>query len=139
MTPPLLPLCEDCDQRPRAHRSRRCDPCRAARKASQKSAWQRQNRDAHRASKRPLQIPRDKAQATLAAASAAFADLIPLRDHLARQGQRSSQARQAAEDLNQALRAWEQLRDLLTTADASRLTPSQRGASKPMSVPGPRV
>ncbi len=114
MTPPLLPLCEDCDQRPRAPRSRRCDPCRTARKASQKSAWQRQNRDAHRASKRPLHIPRDQAQAALAAADAAFADLIPLRDHLARQGQRSTQAREASEAIDRALRAWQAVTHLLT-------------------------
>lgn len=93
MTPPLLPLCEDCDQEARAPRSRRCNPCRQARKADQKANWQREHRDKKRADTRPLRIPRDLAADAIASLDSAIAALEPLKTHLATRAPTSRAAR----------------------------------------------
>lgn len=102
VTPPLLPLCEDCDERPRAHRSRRCEECRARRKAAQKAAWQRENRDRRRADTRPISVGRDEAGAAIASLDAAITALQPLKTHLTTRAPTSQAARDHLTALTQA-------------------------------------
>ena len=114
VTPPLLPLCEDCDQEPRALRSRRCGPCRQARKATQKATWQRENRDKRRADARPIRISRDQADDAIASLDSAIAALQPLKDHLATRAPTSRAAREHLTALGSAVAALGQVRTLVS-------------------------
>lgn len=121
MTPPLLPLCEDCDQEARAPRSRRCNPCRKARKAAQKATWQREHRDKRREDTRPIRIPRTQADTAIERALSAVTALDPLKAHLVTRATTSRAARDHLAALTQTETTLRDIASLLT-----RL-PSQQG------------
>lgn len=119
MSRALLPMCEDCDERPRAPRSRRCDPCREQRKAAHKASWQREHRDARRADARPVSIPRAEGSAAAQAALEALTALAPVRTRIAQRAEASREARDAVIALDLVADTLTRLRDMLLPGPAS--------------------
>ena len=105
MTQPLHPICQDCCGEPRAPRSRSCHACRTRRKAANRAASQKQNRDARRALARPVSVPRAEAAAAVQAAREALEALRPLREHLLEHEKSSRKAREGLRAIDQTVRA----------------------------------